>query len=451
VKRTARRPLFALVVVGGVSAAWFALPPQLNLTSGPISAATATSGAPSPSPGTSVSESPDPSVGPSPSAAIPSTPPAIASPQPTPSPLPITIEDRRAALSAALERLRTTYGIPGISAAMTFADGTSWTGTVGLAVVAGGRPVTTQTAFAAGSISKTFTAALVLALADEGRLALDAPVHTYLPKLAISRAITVRELLDHTSGLDDFFSHAAIDKALLANRARVWTPADALGYVGKPYFKPGMGWHYSNTNYLVLGMVAEAVGGAPLATQLRARFFDPLGLVNTIYQGVDRPRGPLAHGYRFNGADPKLKGVDVSDGTAIVPFTSVVTAAGAAGSIATTASDLVTWERALYGGNLLRRETMTSMITDAAVTTALDSTVPYGLGVQVQVIDRRPTLGHSGRLLGARAAMRWLPDQSIAIAVMTNQSRTDPALLIRELLRTVLGVPPICNGCPALP
>ena len=276
-------------------------------------------------------------------------------------------------------------------------------------------------------------------------------MHTYLPKLAINPAITVRELLDHTSGLDDFFSHAAIDKALLANRARVWTPADSLRYVGKPYFKPGTGWHYSNTNYLVLGMVAEAVGGAPLATQLRARFFDPLGLDNTIYQGVDRPRGPLAHGYRFSGPDPKLKGVDVSDGTAIVPFTSVVTAAAGAGSIATTAGDLVTWERALYGGSLLRLDTTNSMASDAVLTTAPKSSVRYGLGVQLELIDGRRTLGHSGRLLGARADMRWLPDQGIAVAVMTNQSRTDPALLVRDLLRTVLVVPPICIDCPGLP
>ncbi len=355
------------------------------------------------------------------------------------------------ALSAALDRLRATYGIPGISAAMTFADGSTWVGSSGLAVVVSDRPVTPRTAFAAGSISKTFTAALVMALAEEGRLKLDSPVKTYLPKLVINRAITVRELLDHTSGLNDFFSHPAIDPALMAHRDRVWTAADSLRYVGKPYFKPGTGWRYSNTNYLVLGMLAEAVGGAPLADQLRQRFFDPIGLDHTFYQAVERPRGPVAHGYRFSGADPRLKGVDVSDGTAVVPFTSVVTATGGAGSIATTASDLTTWARALYGGGVLRPETVASMVDDATVTTALKSSVPYGLGVQVVTIDGRPTLGHSGRLLGFRAVMRWLPDEGIAVVVMTNQSRTNPNLLIRDLLRTVLGIPPPCPGCPRRP
>lgn len=439
-KRAARRPLLVLLLAAAAGAGWFGLLPELTLPSGPIAVA---------APGPAISPIASASIVPSPSASGPSSSPAANTPAPTP--LPTNIDFRRATLSAALDRLRATYGIPGISAAMTFADGSTWVGTTGLSVVASHRPVTTRTAFAAGSISKTFTAALVMALVEDGRLALDSPVKTYLPRLVINRAITVRELLDHTSGLNDFFSHPAIDKALLAHRARVWTAADSLRYVGKPYFKPGTGWHYSNTNYLVLGMLAEAVGGTPLAEQLRQRFFDPLGLDHTFYQAVEHPRGPLAHGYRFSGPGPKLNGIDVSDGTAVVPFSSVVTAAGGAGSIATTASDLATWARALYGGGVLLPATVATMVDDAAVTTALKSSVPYGLGVQVVTIDGRPTLGHSGRLLGFRAVMRWLPDQGIAVAVLTNQSRTDPNLLIRDLLRTVLGVPPLCAGCPQRP
>ena len=363
----------------------------------------------------------------------------------------MTIEARRAALTTALGQLRAEYGIPGVSAVMTFPDGSSWIGTSGLANVATRRVVTARTAFAAGSISKTFTGALIMTLVEEGKVSLDAPVRDYLPRLVINPAITVRQLLDHTSGLDDFFSHSAIDTALLANPRRVWTAAASIRFVGKPYFPPGTGWHYSNTNYLVLGMLAEAVGHAPLAVQLRRRFFDPLGMGHTIYQSVERPRGPTAHGYRFRGSDPRLKGIDVSDGTSVIPFTSVVTAAGGAGSIATTASDLATWARALYGGDVVRPESLAAMIDDSAVTTALKSSVPYGLGVQVVTIDGRRALGHSGRLLGFRAVMRYLPDDGIAVVVMTNQSRTDPGLLVRDLLRTVLGVPPLCPGCPQRP
>ncbi|HEX7950013.1 MAG TPA: serine hydrolase domain-containing protein [Candidatus Limnocylindrales bacterium] len=439
-RRAARRPLLALTLVIAAGAAWVALAPGLAPAAAPGPAQPAALGAtastsPSPS-GPSASPVPVGSPAPTP------IPTPIGTPTPTPTPLPVTIEEKRAALSATLLRLRATYGIPGISAAMTFPDGTTWIAKAGFADVARRRAVTPTTEFAAGSISKTFTSALILRLAEEGRLSLDAPVRTYLPALAVNPAITIRQLLDHTSGLDDFFMHSAIDKALLARPTRVWKATDSLRYMARPYFKPGTGWHYSNTNYLVLGMVAEAVGGVPLATQLRQRFFGPLGLRNTYYQWVEKARGPLAHGYRFTSPNPRQKGIDVSDGTAVIPFTSVVTASGGAGSIATTATDLVRWARALYGGTVLQRGTLAAMVDDATVTTALKSSVPYGLGVQVVTVDGRQAMGHSGRFLGFRAVMRWLPEEGIAVAVMTNQSRTDPNVLVRDLLRSVLGVPP---------
>jgi D-alanyl-D-alanine carboxypeptidase len=457
VRAAVRRPLLALVVVVVAGVAWAALAPGMTLPIGRTAEA-----APAGSTGSGPSFASTPSASPSPSGppvsptpvATPSPIPTVTPtpvPTPTPTPLPVTIGERRAALSATLLELRKAYGIPGISAAMTFPDGTTWIANAGFADVARHRVVTSTTAFSAGSISKTFTSALVMRLAEAGKLSLDAPVKRYLPKLAIDPTITVRQLLDHTSGLDDFFSHSAIDTALLARPRRVWSAADSLRYVGKPYFKPGTGWHYSNTNYLVLGMVAEAVGRAPLATQLRRQFFDPLGLSHTVYQSVEKPRGPIAHGYRFTSQNPRQKGIDVSDGSSVIPFTSVVTASGGAGSIASTATDLVRWARALYGGTVLRPETLASMVDDAAVTTALGSSVPYGLGVQVVTIDGREAIGHSGRLLGFRAVIRWLPAEGIAVAVMTNQSRTDPNVLVRDLLRSVIGVPPPCTPCAVLP
>jgi D-alanyl-D-alanine carboxypeptidase len=130
-----------------------------------------------------------------------------------------------------------------------------------------------------------------------------------------------------------------------------------------PYFKPGQGWHYSNTNYVVLGLLAETIEGAPLAEQLHARFLTPLGLGHTHYQGVDAPQGPLARAYRFDGPGLRLKPIPLTDGTDVVPFTSVVTAAGSAGSIASTAKDLVTWAHALYGGTVLSPVSFAAMVT----------------------------------------------------------------------------------------
>ena len=303
-------------------------------------------------------------------------------------------------------------------------------------------PVTPDTSFSVASVSKTFTAALILALVEDGRLSLDGSAKGYLPSLPIDPAITVRELLDHTSGLRDFFFGAGVDHALLSQPARVWDPKRSFKYVGKPFSKPGAEWHYSNTNYLVLGMLAEAVGGAPIADQLRDRFFTPLRMDDTYYQVPGEPwPGPVAHGYRFLGADPALPAIDLSDGSAIVPFTSVVTAAGGAGSIASSAGDLARWALALYGGDLLDPATRDAMVADVARTAPLKPGIPYGLGVQAITVDGHPTLGHSGRFLGARAVVRWLPRERIAIAVLTNQSRSDPNVVLASLLKLAFQPP----------
>ena len=342
----------------------------------------------------------------------------------------------RQALQKRLDQLRERYGVPGISVTILFPDGTSWVGVSGLANVATGAPVTASTAFAIASVSKTFTAALVLALAHDGTVDLDEPVRTYLPEVKVNATITVRELLDHTSGLRDYFFHPAIDKKLLADRDRVWGTADAMKHVGKAYFKPGTGWHYSNTNYLVLGLLAERVGGAPLADQVRARFLEPLGLRHTWYQPTEEASADGAHGYRFESTAKDAPPIDLSDGSPFMPFTSVVTAAAGAGAFASNSTDLVRWVRALYAGAVLSQESVDAMVGDISRTAPYKPRVPYGLGVQRQEIDGSPSLGHSGRLLGFRSVVRWLPEEDVAIAVVSNQSRTDPGIFVRALLRT---------------
>lgn len=455
IRRPVLRSAALLVVSVAAASAWlglFAIPAE---PTGQVAvAAPSASREATASPRPAATRDPAPTAAPGAQASARPAPGATLAPSRRPVELPETAppsgsEATRRALSLRLDTLRATYELPGVSAAILFADGSTWTGTSGLADVATERPVTPGTEFAVASISKTFLAALILTLDEDSLLDLEAPVIRYLPDLAIDPAITVRQMLDHTSGLHDFFYDPDIDKVLLADRGRVWTAAESLAYVGKPYFKPGKGWHYSNTNYVILGMLAETVGRAPLATQLHARFLAPLGLDHTHYQGVDEPLGPLARAYRFNGPGLDEPAIPLTDGTDVVPFTSVVTAAGSAGSIASTAEDLVSWARALYGGRVLQPATLAAMVADAEVSAPFRPSIPYGLGVQVATIDGRPTLGHSGRLLGSRTVVRWLPDDGIAIAVLTNQSRNDPNLVARALLRVVLGSPLECTTCSA--
>ena len=340
-------------------------------------------------------------------------------------------------LQSRLNKLRSKYAIPGVSVTIILGDGSTWTGTSGLANVRKKTRVKEDTAFALASVSKTYTAALILALADEGKLDLDTRVSKVLPKIRFTGRATVRQLLNHTSGLSDFFLNGKIDQALFGDRGREWTTREAFRYVGKPVFPAGKGWYYSNTNYALLGMVAEAVDGRPLAEQLRTRFLDPLGLDHTYLQVAEKARGPIARGYRVMGSLSKPVYSDQSDGSKVMPFTSVVTAAGGAGSMAATSGDAARWARALYAGNILPRATVQAMIGEARNTARFRPKIGYGLGVQVATIDGRPTLGHSGRLVGFRSVVRHLPSEGITIAVLMNESNTDPTIIAKALLRIV--------------
>ncbi len=389
-----------------------------------------------------------PSAHPTPTPRPAPTPTPTPTPQPTPTPplAPGPGSPYSLALQTALETVREEAAIPGVSVAIVFPDGSTWTGVSGEADVATGDPVVPETAFALASISKTFLAALILDLAAEGHFQLDEPAGRYLPNLAIVKSVTIRQLLDHTSGLYDYFIHPRIDAALLADRDLAWPVDKTLGFVGKPYFEPGAGWHYSNTNYLVLGMLAERVDGRPLADQFRARFFEPLGLATAFDQIREAPAGPVAHGYRFAGSKLTLPPVDLADGTGIVPFRSVVTAAGGAGSLAASSTDVARWAAALYEGRAIDPASVSEMLADVERTSPSKPRVPYGLGVQVIEVDGLRTYGHSGRLLGFRSVVRYLPEQQLAIAVLTNQSRADPATIATRLIRIVVPRPD-CLPC----
>jgi D-alanyl-D-alanine carboxypeptidase len=293
--------------------------------------------------------------------------------------------------------------------------------------------VTPTIAFAVASVSKTFLSALILALAHEGSLRLDQRAYQYLPGITIDKRITIRMLLDHTSGLGDFFLNPKIDAPLRADRAQIWTLSRSLSFVPKRLFAPGTDWGYSNTNYLLLGLIAERVGHGSLADQYRARFIEPLHLSHTYYQVAEKPRGRVATAYRFEGPGSKRRPIPLTDGTGVVPFRSVVTAAGGAAPLASTSGDLARWARALYGGEVLDPASTAAISADVAATAPFKPRLPYGLGAQAVTVDGLATLGHSGRLLGARAVMRYFSLSGISIAIVSNQSRTDLTPLVARL------------------
>src|SRR5262249_41957723 len=163
------------------------------------------------------------------------------------------------------------FGFQGCSAAVDLPGQPTWLGTSGSSYA--GVPITSDLLFAIGSNTKTFTAALVLQLVDRGLLSLDAPLSSLLPQHTnVNPRITVRQLLDHTSGLFDYMNDdaAQVFAAITADRSRIWTPEEILStFFGPPHFAPGASWRYSNTNFLIAGMIDEAVIGSTDDTDLR--------------------------------------------------------------------------------------------------------------------------------------------------------------------------------------
>lgn len=427
---------------------WHGLRAVIALLLGSISAACG-AGLPVPSAAAPVASTAGATVPPAATGAAPTPPPASAW-QPLPQRSDVRPAVPSAALQSRLDAILTRRGIPGIAVTIRWLDGREWTGTSGLADASTGAPVTRDTAFAYGSVSKTFTAAAALLLVESGQLDLDAAVASILPGRELNPAITVRMLFDHTSGLDDYFLDPRIDGALQGKPDVAWTTDRALRYAATPVAKPGTAFFYSNTNYLLLGEVVEIVAGEPLASVIRERLLEPVGLEHTWMQVAEQARTDTARGHRVRGSrsNPDFRPVGSADG--LMPFRSVLTAAGGAGAMAGTSRDAARWIEALAGRDVLGRATRAAMRADASATAALGARVPYGLGIQVVRLAGREAVGHTGRLLGFRSLVRYLPAERLSIAVLINENAVDPEPIARSLLRLVLPPRPNCPGCPEI-
>jgi D-alanyl-D-alanine carboxypeptidase len=224
-----------------------------------------------------------------------------------------------------------------------------------------------------GSLTKTYVSAVVLQLAAERRLSLDDPVARYLPGIVPgAEQITIRDLLAHKSGLADFDGLPAVLAPYLGgNLGYVWAPRDLIDLaVAQPATSaPGTAFAYSNTNYLVAGLVVEAVTGKPLATVLRTRIFEPLRLRHTVLALTGSAPRPRAHGYTI------LPGAGRVDVTTLTPYS------WAAGAIVSTPSDVAAFYRALLAGRVVAPAQLRAMLTTAIDPQGDFRGQGYGLGI----------------------------------------------------------------------
>ena len=417
-----------LVLLAALVAACTAIPnvtPELTPTASPAPTAS-----PSPSPPPSPSASPSPSPSPSPT----SSPTAVPTPTAslTPTPTGTTAPTYAGQLQSALDRLREARSIPGMVATVIFPDGSQWNGASGNAQLDPDEAATADTPFVVGSITKTFIAALVMQLAEEGALSLDDGLENWLPDYPRAGQITLRHLLSHTSGVFNYFDHRRYTSRVFGSPRHVWTPQDILDeFDGVPYFPPGTGYHYSNTNFVLLGMVIEEATSSSLADELGRRFFAPLGLANTFFQYEEPAPSWAAHGYLVTTALTR----QISDGTDYRPTTSSATVAWGAGNICATASDIARWGRTLHGGALLSPESLAEMQDFSA---NVYSNGAYGLGTRTRTFNGWRMFGHTGSLRGFQGAMWHYPVVGLTVVVLHNRGRVDASPIADALAAVAL-------------
>ncbi|MDQ2586971.1 serine hydrolase domain-containing protein [Saccharothrix yanglingensis] len=330
----------------------------------------------------------------------------------------------RAVVQRALDEMART-GAQGVQVRVV--DGRrEFTARAGTAEVGSPRPVPLDGRFRVGSITKTFVSTVVLQLVGEGSVGLDEPVSRHLPGLLPDGdRITVRNLLQHTSGLYDYTDALPSDpEGYEAIRYRTWAPAElvALSTARPLDFRPGTGWNYSNTNYVVAGLLVEKVTGRPYGEAVARRVLRPLGLRHTHVPGaaVAIP-GPHAHGYQ------RLRG-EVDDITRINP--SVAHAAG--GMISTTA-DLDRFAEALLEGRLLRPA------QQAELTKLIPVAGEYGLGVERSTLPCGVEVwGHGGGIPGYSSLVVGTADARTRLTVsLTSAPDPGPITGAEELLAEV--------------
>lgn len=256
--------------------------------------------------------------------------------------------------------------------------------------LATGKPFPRDGSYRAGSVTKTFVATVVLQLVAEGRVRLDAPVERYLPGLLPDKRITVRQVLQHTSGLPNYTDDLAdVDPETLRHRGAEPEELVAMALKHPALFPPGTSWSYSNTNYVVAGMLVERVTGHDLSGEIARRITGPLGLRDTYLPRRGDERLPSPHAVGYTPIGGKL--VDFSDFDATIAW--------AAGGLVTTPSDVNRFYGALLGGRVLRPAELAEMKR----TVPADLGVPgagYGLGLGSIPVSCGEFWGHEGGIIG---------------------------------------------------
>jgi len=330
----------------------------------------------------------------------------------------------RARLQAKLDELHRGGKFPGATLGVVLADGQSFGLATGLSDREAKTRMKPSDLMLQGSVGKTYAAALAMQLVKEGKINLDERIEKYLgqekwfARLPNSKEITVRMLMNHTSGLVRYEFKDEFAKDLTANVDKVWRPQELIAYIfdTKAPFAAGKGWDYSDTNYIVLGMIIEKVTGKRYYDLVSKRILQPLKLKHTV-PSDSRTIPGLAQGYAgegnpFGGVDAMI----VNGKFAINPQFEWT-----GGGMASTTEDLARWAKAMYEGRAFDAGLLSEMLTGTP-SPMLGKEAKYGLGVIIRPTGLGTSYGHSGFFPGYITEMIYFPDHKIALALQINSS-----------------------------
>ena len=313
----------------------------------------------------------------------------------------------------------------------------NFTAAVGTTELGTQTPPAADTHFRIASNSKTMTAAVIVLLAQDGKLKFSDPVSDYVPDVPNGTNITIADLLTMRSGLYNCTNAPEFSAALDADPAKAWTPQEmlAIAFAHPPNAEPNTEYEYNNTNYTLLGLVAEKAGGRPLAEQFRERLFGPLGMQQTLLPAPDEAStipAPFSHGYMYGGSayamtdDPypaDIKAAALAGTLKPTDYTNQNSSyAYAAGGVISTADDVTTWIRALVSGKVFNADYQRQWLESPQ---AEDPDNPdgqkYGYGISYQRFS--PTAAmyyHGGELPGFNSFMGYDPDNDVSLVIWTN-------------------------------
>lgn len=329
------------------------------------------------------------------------------------------------ALKALIDSLQKAGNFPGLSVAIVYKDNTSVAVTSGYNDKEKNILLKPSDKLLQGSVGKTYVSAIAMQLIYEGKINLDDKISKYLGKhewykrIPNAEAITVRMIMNHTSGVMRYEFKEQFTKDLTANPAKAWMPADLLQYIldEKASFAAGEGWEYSDTNYILLGMIIEQITGKKYYDVLKSRILQPFKLTNTLPSDGRKLKG-LAQGYagnenEFGGKD---KVIDENGEFIINPQFEWT-----GGGIYSTTGDLARWGKMLYESKVFD-SLMLKLMLDNAVPAKLGRDVKYGLGVIVRQTPLGIAYGHSGFFPGYLTEMLYFPAYKMCVAVQVNGS-----------------------------